>query len=120
MGRGTNGSSNEYFKGIIREVLVFNSELDDYFQKRVEGYLANKWGSKASLSNQHPFKVTPPTFGGTQSITVAHTNLGVDTSDNVPFMSIFELFSPYHHILQGVLNIILDFLKKCLFIRGEK
>ena len=55
--------------------------------------MANKWGSKASLSNQHPFKVTPPTFGGTQSINLSHTNLGVDTSDNVPFMSIFD--SPF-------------------------
>ncbi|MDA7757663.1 Ig-like domain-containing protein [Opitutales bacterium] len=90
LGKGSNGTSNEYFKGIIREVLVFNSYLDDYFQKRVEGYLANKWGSKASLSNQHPFKVTPPTFGGSQSINLAHTNLGVDVSDNVHFMSIFD------------------------------
>jgi hypothetical protein len=90
LGRGYNGTSNDYFKGIIREVLVFTKELDDYFQKRVEGYLANKWGSKASLASQHPFKVTPPTFGGSQSINLAHTNLGVDVSDNVPFMSIFD------------------------------
>ena len=43
LGRGFNGTSDEYFKGIIREVLVFNVCLDDYFQQRVEGYLANKW-----------------------------------------------------------------------------
>ena len=50
-------------------------------------------GFKASLPNQHPFQINPPTFGGSQSISLSHTNLGVDTSDNTPFMSIFD--SPF-------------------------
>ena len=61
--------------------------------QRVEGYLAHKWGAEANLPSNHPFKSSAPTFGGTQAITVAHTNLGTDSADNLPFMSIFD--SPF-------------------------
>ena len=74
LGRGYNGASDDYFKGIIREVLVFNKELDDYFKKRVEGYLANKWGSKSKPCQSTPFKVTPPpSVAPNQSILLTQT-----------------------------------------------
>jgi hypothetical protein len=93
IGNGNTGSGNDFFRGIIHEVLLFSSSLDDYNLQRVEGYLAHKWGGEANLPSNHPFKSSAPTFGGTQSITVAHTNLGTDSTDNLPFMSIFD--SPF-------------------------
>jgi hypothetical protein len=93
IGNGNTGSGNDFFRGIIHEVLLFSSSLDDYNLQRVEGYLAHKWGGEANLPSNHPFKSSAPTFGGTQSITVAHTNLGTDSADNLPFMSIFD--SPF-------------------------
>ena len=74
-------------------MLVFSKALDDYNLQRMEGYLAHKWGAAGSLPATHPFKSGAPTFGGSQSITVGHTNLGTDTTDNLPFMSVFD--SPF-------------------------
>ena len=58
--------------------------------RRLEGYLAWKWGAQSNLVNGHPFKSSRPQFGGSQSITLASTNVPVDASDSVPFMSIFD------------------------------
>ncbi|NBQ02597.1 MAG: hypothetical protein EBU27_05125, partial [Opitutae bacterium] len=93
IGNGNTGSGNDFFRGIIHEILLFSSSLDNYNLQRVEGYLAHKWGGEANLPSNHPFKSSAPTFGGTQSITVAHTNLATDSTDNLPFMSIFD--SPF-------------------------
>ena len=90
LGNGNNGSGNDFFRGLIREVMIFSKTLDNYNLNRTEGYLAHKWGAAANLPSDHLFKSTPPAFGGTQSINVAHTNLGLDTSDNTPFMSVFD------------------------------
>ena len=61
-------SANDFFRGVIREVLVFSNALDDYNLQRMEGYLAHKWGAAGSLPSTPPFKSGAPTFGGTQSI----------------------------------------------------
>ena len=50
-------------------------------------------GSRRQPALHTPLKSGAPTFGGTQSITVGHTNLGTDTTDNLPFMSVFD--SPF-------------------------
>lgn len=42
------------------EVLMFNSTLSTSDRQRLEGYLAWKWGSVASLPAGHPFKNSPP------------------------------------------------------------
>lgn len=44
----------------IFEVLMFNSTLSTTDRQRLEGYLAWKWGSVASLPAGHPFKNSPP------------------------------------------------------------
>ena len=87
------GSANDFFRGVVREVLIFSKALDDYNLRRIEGYLAHKWGAAGSLPATHPFKSGAPTFGGSQSITVGHTNMGTDSTDNLPFMSVFD--SPF-------------------------
>jgi hypothetical protein len=92
LGNGITGSGgNAYFGGKIHEVMYFSSELTDFAVRRLEGYLAWKWGAQANLVNGHPFKTSRPQFGGSQSITLAATNLPVDAADsNKPFMSIFD------------------------------
>jgi hypothetical protein len=42
------------------------------------------------LVADHPFKANRPLFGGSQSISLNPTNIPTDSSDNVPFMSIFD------------------------------
>ena len=56
--------------------------------------MAYKWGSNSRLNNGHPFGSSRPQFGGSQSITVAATNVPLDAADsNKPFMSTFD--SPF-------------------------
>ena len=42
------------------EVLMFNSTLSTTDRQKLEGYLAWKWGSVASLPAGHPYKNSPP------------------------------------------------------------
>lgn len=42
------------------EVLIFNSTLSTSDRQKLEGYLAWKWGSVATLPAGHPFKNSPP------------------------------------------------------------
>ena len=49
------------------------------------------WGSESRLTSGHPFSSSRPQFGGSQSITVAATNVPLDAADsNKPFMSTFD------------------------------
>ena len=70
-GRGTNGILGNFFDGAILEVIAFDVALDDWNIRRLEGYLAHKWGLAASLPSNHAFRNQPPTFGGAQTITFA-------------------------------------------------
>ncbi len=67
-GRGVNGSLKNFFDGAILEVLVFEVALDDWNIRRLEGYLAHKWGLAGNLPSYHAFRNQPPSFGGTQTI----------------------------------------------------
>jgi hypothetical protein len=70
--------------------MLFSGSLTDFAIRRMEGYLAHKWGSEARLVSGHPFKTSEPLFGGSQSISLNPTNIPTDSSDGVPFMSIFD------------------------------
>jgi hypothetical protein len=79
-------------------MILFEGDLNDFAVRRLEGYLAYKWGANARLTNGHPFAGSRPQFGGSQSITVAATNVPLDAADsNKPFMSTFD--APF--ILEG-------------------
>lgn len=49
-----------FYKGIVYELLIYDTALDDASIRKVEGYLAHKWGIPAALPNGHAFKNTPP------------------------------------------------------------
>lgn len=47
--------------GVIYEIIVFNTPLITSQRKRVEGYLAQKWGLHSFLPANHPYKSIAPT-----------------------------------------------------------
>ena len=53
-GRTDSGNVN----GVFYEVLAYNITLSDADRKKVEGYLATKWGLQSSLPAGHPYKST--------------------------------------------------------------
>jgi hypothetical protein len=59
---GVTGSTNNFLPAGCQlfEVLMFNSTLSTADRQRLEGYLAWKWGTVASLPAGHPFKNSPP------------------------------------------------------------
>jgi hypothetical protein len=91
-GRNASGAiAQQLDNGVLHEVMLFTGDLNDFAVRRLEGYLAYKWGSNARLASGHPFGSNRPQFGGSQSITVAATNVPLDAADsNKPFMSTFD------------------------------
>jgi hypothetical protein len=90
-GRTATGAiATQLGNAVIHEVMLFSGSLTDFAIRRMEGYLAHKWGSNARLVAGHPFKANRPLFGGSQSISLNPTNVPTDNSDGVPFMSIFD------------------------------
>jgi hypothetical protein len=49
-----------FYSGLMREVVVCESDLADADKELVEGYLAHKWGLTADLPSGHPYKTDPP------------------------------------------------------------
>jgi hypothetical protein len=48
------------YTGYAMEIIFFNSDLSLLNRQKVEGYLAWKWGSQASLAAGHPYLSAPP------------------------------------------------------------
>ena len=76
----TAAGANQFYTGKIYEVMMFSGDLNDHAVGRIEGYLAWKWGGQSNLVTGHPYKSSRPQFGGSQSITLAHTNVPVDSA----------------------------------------
>ena len=54
--------SNEiYWKGNLAEMIVYNEELPTSILRKVEGYLAHKWGLSSTLTGTHPYRHKSPT-----------------------------------------------------------
>ena len=54
------GAGHTFFTGHISEVLVYNRYLSGTETNFVEGYLACKWGLRARLPENHPFRANCP------------------------------------------------------------
>ena len=82
------------FNGEIYEVMVASKSLNDFAIRRLEGYLAHKWGAAANLSSTHNFKTNRPLFGGAQSIhketNPAIHGMPIDTVSGLPVMSVHD------------------------------
>jgi hypothetical protein len=59
LGREATASIPVY--GWVMEIVMFNTQLSQTNQQKMEGYLAWKWGSQASLPAGHPYKSSAPT-----------------------------------------------------------
>lgn len=51
---------SQFFSGTLAEVLIYSNGLGNVDQRRVEGYLAWKWGLQSNLASTHPFARAPP------------------------------------------------------------
>jgi hypothetical protein len=54
------GNSSAFFSGSINEILVVPTTLSTQNRQLIEGYLAWKWGTQASLPVPHPYYSAPP------------------------------------------------------------
>jgi len=52
--------TGNFLQGDIGEIILTKDVSDDT-RKRIEGYLAHKWGLEAQLPYDHPYKLNPPT-----------------------------------------------------------
>jgi len=52
--------TGDFYSGTIYEVLIYNTALSLDKRQKLEGYLANKWGTVSSLPAGHPFKMNSP------------------------------------------------------------
>jgi hypothetical protein len=78
------GGPSNYFNGSISELLVYSSTLSTAQRQQVEGYLAAKWGLRASLSSNQPYKtLLPATLAPAQYANVTPGNW---TQDWQPYL----------------------------------
>ena len=57
-------TGNEHSEARVKfsEILIFNNRLALPDQRKVEGYLAHKWGLTGNLDSSHSYKSSPPAF----------------------------------------------------------
>ena len=63
--------------------MVFSKKLSVSDHKKVEGYLAHKWGATDSLVNSHPYKEEAPSFDNSPKLTLALGAEGFDSPSTV-------------------------------------
>lgn len=57
------GPFSYFYRGLIGEVVFIGGALSADDTARLEGYLAHKWGTVATLPAGHPYKAAAPTVG---------------------------------------------------------
>jgi hypothetical protein len=57
---GTRDGNDTSMTGNISEIIMYNAPLSGPDRQKIEGYLARKWGLKASLPADHPYLMIPP------------------------------------------------------------
>ncbi len=82
-----NRAGGQTFLGDASEVVWIDGTLSDADRQRLEGYLAHKWGTTASLPSNHPFKSAAPLRGElwTPAQLSGGTALWLDASDTSTF-----------------------------------
>ena len=72
---------SNYYSGSVAELLVYSNGLSSNEQAQVEGYLAWKWGLRASLPVSHPYSSNPPYARAFLPIDVPDCLLWFDAAD---------------------------------------
>ena len=57
---GSFSDSQEYWNGVIQEIVIFSGKLSDSDRAKAFGYAAWKWGQVANLPASHPYKSRAP------------------------------------------------------------
>jgi hypothetical protein len=57
---GASGNNAVPHVGYIAEIVILSSIANDTVRQQIEGYLAWKWGLRANILDNHPFKNQPP------------------------------------------------------------
>ncbi|MCU0273940.1 MAG: fibronectin type III domain-containing protein, partial [Acidimicrobiales bacterium] len=56
----SNWAGDARLNGAMSEIVLVAADLSTADRQRLEGYLAHKWGTTASLPTGHPYKTVPP------------------------------------------------------------
>ena len=88
---GTTAIGNQLGNAVMHEVMLFSGSLTDFAIRRMEGYLAQSGDPMRDWSRDIRSSQARPLFGGSQSISLNPTNVPTDSTDSLPFMSIFDL-----------------------------
>ena len=75
IGARIDGGAQELVDGDIGEVVLVAAALGDDDRLRLEGYLAHRWGTAASLPADHPYRSAPPLTGSPATAPAAPTGL---------------------------------------------
>ena len=74
---------NEHGAFKIAEFLIYDEALNVDRIEKLEGYLAHKWSVKDSLTDNHPYKINPPTFENRPEILLSNPYfIGIDQDLN--------------------------------------
>ncbi len=87
-GPGTLSFIGNGFQGEIAEIVGYTAALPNLTRMKIEGYLASKWGLLGNLPEDHPHKLSRPTFGGAQNI--VFQPLPDKTPESAPFRLVAE------------------------------
>lgn len=55
---------NYRYRGFMGEIVFAKGDLSTDNRQRMEGYLAHRWGTQASLPTDHPYRNAPPEVAG--------------------------------------------------------
>ena len=73
VGARLGSSTQNFFAGLISEIVVLPSAADTNTRQKIEGYLAWKWGLEANLPAEHPYKAAAPAVETPTGLIVAFT-----------------------------------------------
>ena len=109
------------FTGSVSEVILFNTVLNTVERQVVEGYLAWKWGTQASLPATHPYKTVQPsslTFVPSYTNT---SNIAANAYSYLPLMSnTFDIGNTPQLVgSNGTLSFSNVLGKNCIYINNN-
>ena len=113
--------SGQYLAGTISEVIIYNQVLTTAERQVVEGYLAWKWGTQASLPATHPYKTVQPsslTFVPSYTNT---SNIAANADSYLPLMSnTFDIGNTPQLVgSNGTLSFSNVLGKNCIYINNN-
>ena len=107
--------------GSVSEGIIFNTILTTAERQVVEGYLAWKWGTRASLDPTHPYKTVQPSLLTFVPSYTSTSNIAANAASYVPLMSNTFDFGNAGQLVgsNGTLSFSNVLGKNCVFINSS-